>query len=185
MAVKKNMAGSISFIKVESEAGINNVSALAETIWFEYFPNIISIQQIEYMLDKFLSQKAISEQISQGTSFYIVKKDRELVGFIAIRVDDSSGRRRLFLSKLYLEKFHRGGGIASRMFAFVKEQAAERNCDSVFLTVNKINSHAINVYYHWGFKKEKDLVTDIGNGFVMDDYVMSLDLAQTPAGSDN
>ena len=157
------MAGSISFIKVESEAGINNVSALAENIWFEYFPNIISIQQIEYMLDKFLSQKAISEQISQGTSFYIVKKDRELVGFIAIRVDDSSGRRRLFLSKLYLEKFHRGGGIASRMFAFVKEQAAERNC----------------------VRKEKDLVTDIGNGFVMDDYVMSLDLAQTPAGSDN
>ena len=40
------MAGSISFIKVESEAGINNVSALAETIWFEYFPNIIHLVRI-------------------------------------------------------------------------------------------------------------------------------------------
>jgi len=42
------------------------------------------------------------------------------------------------------------------------------------LTVNKGNSGSISVYEHWGFVTVDSVVTDIGCGFVMDDYVMEL-----------
>ena len=46
----------------------------------------------------------------------------------------------------------------------------------VYLTVNKHNDHAIAVYKKTGFKVIDEVVTDIGNGYVMDDYIFGYDL---------
>jgi hypothetical protein len=40
------------------------------------------------------------------------------------------------------------------------------------LRVNKRNAAAIRSYLRSGFVFQEDVVTDIGSGFVMDDYVM-------------
>jgi ribosomal protein S18 acetylase RimI-like enzyme len=45
----------------------------------------------------------------------------------------------------------------------------------LFLNVNKYNS-AIQFYHKIGFEIAKEEVIDIGNGFVMDDYVMEKQL---------
>ena len=37
------------------------------------------------------------------------------------------------------------------------------------LTCNKHNTHSLDVYKKWGFEKVDEDVTDIGNGYVMDD----------------
>ena len=46
----------------------------------------------------------------------------------------------------------------------------DRNC--VYLTVNKGNKRAIRAYEKSGFSITESVVTDIGHGFVMDDYIM-------------
>lgn len=46
----------------------------------------------------------------------------------------------------------------------------------VWLTVNKHNDPAIEVYRHWEMKIIRSEVTDIGNGYVMDDYVFGAEL---------
>jgi len=43
--------------------------------------------------------------------------------------------------------------------------------------VNKRNVRAIKAYQRNGFEIADSVVTDIGGGFVMDDYVMAKDLA--------
>lgn len=163
----------ITFERISDDIGIGNLCDLAESIWMEYFPSIISIDQIEYMLKKYLSFESIKSQIKKGYNYFLVKRDRELIGFFAINCEVSAGVRRLFLSKLYLEQSVRGLHISTLMKNFIFEQAKEKNCSEVFLTVNKYNSHAIDVYYHWGFRKTDSVETDIGNGYVMDDYVMT------------
>ena len=40
------------------------------------------------------------------------------------------------------------------------------------LTVNKKNTHAAQVYEHYGYKTVEWVESDIGNGYVMDDFVM-------------
>ena len=47
---------------------------------------------------------------------------------------------------------------------------------AIYLTVNKKNFHAIEVYKYFGFHQTDAVVTDIGSGFVMNDYIMQKDL---------
>ena len=55
---------------------------------------------------------------------------------------------------------------------FIEEQAKDLNCKIIYLTVNKYNTNSIMAYQKTGFVKTEELVIDIGNGYVMDDYRM-------------
>ena len=55
---------------------------------------------------------------------------------------------------------------------FLEEKRVGINCKSISLTVNKYNTDSIKAYEKMGFEKIDSVVMDIGNGYVMDDYVM-------------
>lgn len=164
----------LNFTEVMTDAQTEAAAALADEIWHEFFPVILSAEQIDYMVDKFQSVRAMKEQIgSEGYKYYLLFKGRERVGYIAVR-PDSGGR--LFLSKLYIKKEHRGKGYAAEVFEFLKKYCRENGFSSVWLTVNKHNLSAVSAYEKRGFKKIGEGVTDIGNGFVMDDFYFQLDV---------
>jgi ribosomal protein S18 acetylase RimI-like enzyme len=62
------------------------------------------------------------------------------------------------------------------VFGFLKKYCRGNGFNSVWLTVNKNNISAVSVYEKRGFKKIGEGVTDIGNGFVMDDFYFQLDV---------
>ena len=47
---------------------------------------------------------------------------------------------------------------------------------AIYLTCNKHNEHSLAVYRKKGFKVIDEAETDIGQGFIMDDYIMELTL---------
>jgi diamine N-acetyltransferase len=51
------------FIEVVNENQIDIVASLAKEIWTEHYTPIIGKDQVEYMLGRFQSKKAISSQI--------------------------------------------------------------------------------------------------------------------------
>ncbi|MDE6092332.1 MAG: GNAT family N-acetyltransferase [Ruminococcus sp.] len=156
--------------KVETSEKLSEIAVLADEIWHEFFPVILSDSQIDYMVEKFQSYDAMKEQTeSQGYSYFAVNEDDVLCGYIAVKPEKDN---RLFLSKLYLKRDMRGKGIASEMFRRVFCEAEKAGKTSVYLTVNKYNDHAVSVYRKKGFEIIDSVVTDIGNGFVMDDYIM-------------
>lgn len=164
----------ISISKIESDSELRELAILAEKIWYECFTEIISEAQIDYMVEKFQSYEAMKRQLAeQGYSYLAVREDGELCGYIGVKpeVDD-----RFFLSKLYLRSDKRGRGIASLMMQKVFEKARECGKKSVYLTVNKHNDHAIDVYKSMGYSIIDEVVTDIGGGFVMDDYIFEYKL---------
>ena len=156
--------------KVTDKSGLQEVAELAEKIWHECFTEILSEEQINYMVEKFQSFSVMCDQTeTQGYTYLSVRSDGELCGYIGIKPEEGS---RFFLSKLYLRKDKRGKGIASEMLERVIEEAKSAGKSSVYLTVNKHNRHAIDVYIKKGFRMVSEAVTDIGSGFVMDDYIM-------------
>jgi ribosomal protein S18 acetylase RimI-like enzyme len=164
----------VTINKVESDTELKNVAELADSIWHECFINIISIGQIDYMVEKFQSYEAMTKQIAeQDYSYYAVREDGELCGYMGVKPEKDT---RFFLSKLYLRKDKRGKGIASQMLARVFEEARTCGKTQVYLTVNKHNERAIAVYKKVGFKVIDEAVTDIGNGYVMDDYIFEYDI---------
>lgn len=158
----------ITFEEVTIEQ-LTTLETLASTIWNEYFITIISQEQINYMLDKFQSKPAMLDQITNHNyHYYFIKNNNDIIGYTGISLE----KDKLFLSKLYLAKESRGLGIASLAFNFIEELAKENHKQSIYLTVNKYNNHTIEVYKAKGFKVIDDVVSDIGEGYVMDDFIM-------------
>ena len=152
-----------------SDVEIPNLAKLASEIWHEYWVGKISDEQIDYMLEKFQSVAAISEQIkNENYTYFFIKCNSEIAGYVAL----SKKEDYLFLSKIYIKKEFRRIGIGAWAFEFVKKFALDNNYKNVRLTVNKYNINSINAYKKWGFRIVDAIVTDIGGGFVMDDYVM-------------
>lgn len=160
--------------KVNNFSELREIAVLAEKIWHECFVGIISAGQIDYMVEKFQSFSAMKNQIENQDYYYMtVRNDSTLCGYIGVKPENDD---RFFLSKLYLHESARGMGIASLMLAKVFEEARNAGKKSVYLTVNKYNSHAVEVYKKTGFVIIDSVVTDIGNGYVMDDYIMEYKL---------
>lgn len=152
---------------VRDDDSIRRVEILAATIWHEHYPPIIGKPQVEYMLDKFQSFETIREQIQQGRNYLLIVRDGVDAGYAAIDVRDEG----VFISKLYILRRFRGMGLAKKCYLDICTAYSGR---SISLTVNKNNDGAIKFYEKMGLRKVKEVVTDIGGGFVMDDYVMEL-----------
>ena len=162
---------SLAIKAVDSTGLILKVEMLADRIWREHYPSIISESQIQYMLERFQSAAAIREQIQSGYNYFLVYLEDKAIGYYAFSLEPVAPEQvTLFLSKIYIEKQHRG--IGAGRFAFLQiEKAAQRlGAVSISLTVNRHNTDSIKAYKRWGFSLAGEIVTDIGNGFVMDDY---------------
>jgi len=152
------------------------LAELAREIWTEHYTPIIGAGQVEYMLSKFQSADSIMNDITVNNyRYFIVYDGVKPVGYFAVRPE--TDKRALFLSKFYLEKNSRGRGISRIMLDRIKSIAEESGLDHIWLTVNKYNETSIRIYQKLGFRIVEDIVTDIGSGFVMDDYKMRLDMA--------
>lgn len=147
---------------------VETLSKLAYEIWNQHFVPIIGQAQVDYMLNKFLSPKALASQIASGYEYFLVSYDDTLAGFTGIHAENES----LFLSKLYVHIDHRGKGIASLIFQELVKICKERNLDKIWLTCNRYNSNTLAIYEHLGFEIVREEAADIGNGFVMDDYIL-------------
>jgi len=157
----------IKFNKVTAKEDIKLLVKVANKAWNDHYLPIIGKEQVTYMLDKFQSETAISRQIeSENYTYFLIFQNENAVGYFGIQPQNEY----LFLSKLYVLKEYQKQGIASQVISFLKNMQEK----PIQLTVNKQNKSSIAVYQHWGFTIIDDIVTDIGSGFVMDDYVMEL-----------
>jgi ribosomal protein S18 acetylase RimI-like enzyme len=155
--------------RVTTAEDIALVASLAEEIWREHFPRIITDAQIAYMLEKYQSERAIAEQVSAATLTYDLLTDGdEACGYCAYREADDG----LFLSKLYVRMQHRGKGLARAAIERFAAAARALPRSRIWLTCNKHNDVALAAYARLGFETVDAVVTDIGDGFVMDDYIL-------------
>ena len=147
--------------KVQTPDDIIECAALAAEIWNQHFSSILSQEQIDYMVSRFQSENALRSQINE---------DGCRVGYFGICPKED---KTMFLSKIYMRKTSRGKGYASQGFRFIQEEAKRLGCTKIWLTVNRYNESSIDVYEHWGMHRDGVRTTEIGYGFIMDDYVYS------------
>lgn len=161
----------ISLAKSDSE--VYEIASLAEEIWHEHFTPIIGEAQVNYMVEKFQSYPALKSQIEQdGYEYYQLFSSHTFAGYMGIHPKDGV----LFLSKLYIKKDCRGQHLATEALNFLIELCKNRGLKKIWLTCNKHNDNTLAVYDHLGFVITDEQVADIGNGFVMDDYILTYTL---------
>jgi len=154
-------------ISVDNDELIGIVASLANTIWREHYTPLIGKAQVDYMLDKFQSALAIAGQIKDGFFYFLIRESEgNYVGYLGIVPKD----KEMFLSKLYVLAEKRRNGFGWQAIEFIEKISREKGCGKIVLTVNKNNGDTIQVYSKFGFIITGAPVTDIGNGFVMDDF---------------
>ena len=155
-------------VELQNPAGVAALSALATDIVREHFDPLIGKAQNDYMISRFQTVEAITNQLEHGYQYYFVCENEQPVGFLAFSPRDEV----LYLSKFYLQKAQRGKGYSKLMLQFVIEHAKKYGLNTVELNVNRDNP-AIYAYEHLGFVKIREEKNDIGQGFFMDDFVLS------------
>ena len=163
----------VKALEVKDEQMINKVATLAKEIWEEHYVPIIGQEQVDYMVPKFQSVPAITEQIEEaGYRYFLFDCEDEPAGYVGFQVRDEA----IYLSKLYIRKEFRGKGVGKTAFELVESVGKEEGIPKIWLTVNRNNTGSIAVYLKKGFKKVREEKADIGGGYVMDDYIMEKEI---------
>ena len=172
-----------------TEADLSAISKLAGAIWRACYPGIITREQIDFMLARMYALETMRDEIrSQGIHYDCLFMDGKMVGFASygpIGEGTPGGGVRTArravpafkLHKLYLLPELHGRGLGSRLLQHCEQQARAAGAHRLILAVNKRNTKAIAAYQRNGFVIAESVVTDIGGGFVMDDFVMAKELA--------
>ena len=147
------------------------VQKLGGEIWRACYPGIITPAQIEYMLSVWYQPDAMArEMLARGTWFALIEvASHGPVGYLSF---ERYPEGILFINKLYVQPAMHGHGVGAAALRWTFERALEFGCHSVQLRVNKRNIPAIRAYQRAGFRFVEDICSDIGSGFVMDDFRM-------------
>jgi len=166
---------SVSFRQVERDEEVEALAHMAHHIWNEYWPALIGQEQTDYMVEKFQSLNAFRADIADnGYEYWFIMDDEgdtpRIIGYTGGHTESETNR--FFISKIYLLADERGKHFASRVIEFYDRLCADRGLAALYLTVNKHNELGIRAYRAKGFETIDAVETDIGEGFVMDDYIM-------------
>jgi len=158
--------------KVTTTSQIETTARLAHKIWTDHYVPIIGQEQVDYMLNSLQSVTAINEQIKSGYEYYLLSEDDIAIGYLGLRPDHPKGK--LMISKIYVDSTQRSRGYGYHLLKFTQKLCLKRGIEFIWLTVNRHNSNTINWYKKNGFSIVEEKKFDIGNGFVMDDYVLEV-----------
>jgi ribosomal protein S18 acetylase RimI-like enzyme len=156
---------------------VEALCSLAREVWLEHYPPIIGMAQTEYMLRQRYDPAVIRAELASGTIWWdVLRDDGALRAFAASFPSESADA--LKLDKLYVHPASHRRGFGERLVQHVCERGRERGYGRLMLAVNKRNASAIAAYRKYGFRIVDAIVKDIGGGFVMDDYIMEIDVRQ-------
>jgi diamine N-acetyltransferase len=155
------------FIRKATVADVDILCSLSHSIWPKVYTEMISKEQIAYMLSLMYSKEVLTKQISEEGVTFLLAETSLPVGFAGF---GPSKNQRFKLHKLYVEPEAQGLGIGRKLVETMIAQLPS-TCCGIELQVNKRN-RAQTFYSKLGFDVEQEAVFDIGQGFVMDDYIM-------------
>lgn len=143
------------------------IAKLADTIWKQYYPSIITQEQIDYMLKKMYTEEQLLKQMQNGHIFTLVYFNDQPAGYVSVSTNDN---KYYFLHKFYILVDEHKRGIGTCLFNYLLKQIPLAK--TIELTVNRQNYKAINFYFKNGFIIKEVADFDIGNGYFMNDFVM-------------
>jgi GNAT superfamily N-acetyltransferase len=157
-------------IRNASIADYQYIYDIAIPVWEATYSSLLTQDQMDYMLGLFYSREAIADQITNGGHRFLLAEDEGVyLGFASYQINYQTGITKLH--KLYVLPQSHGKGIGKALVNLIEAAATENSNDQLLLNVNRFNP-AINFYLRAGFENRGEDDVDIGNGYLMEDYLM-------------
>jgi ribosomal protein S18 acetylase RimI-like enzyme len=148
---------------------ISTIQRLAHFIWNITYKDILSKDQLNYMLELFYNEKALQQQMNDGHQFIIAIDENKITGFASYSKQNTS---RYKLHKLYIHPGQQGKGTGKLLLEHIINDILNNNATQLEVNVNRYNK-ALQFYLKNGFEIIKEEDIDIGEGYFMNDYVLS------------
>lgn len=152
------------------------IRKLAQEVFPLTYQNILSQEQIDYMMDWMYSEDNLRKQMEEEGHIYLLAYEEcEAAGYVSVRPD---GPDLFHLEKIYVLPYFQGAHCGSFLFREAVKYIQEVHpapC-RMELNVNRHNTHALDFYQHMGMTKAREGDFPIGQGFYMNDYIMALNI---------
>jgi len=161
-----------------SFSDIPTIRKIVNITWPHTYGASLSKEQIAYMLANIYSEEALNEQFSHPDHvFLLAEEDGIVYGFAGIQFNyPAEGTTKL--NKIYILPSAQGKNIGRTLIGHILQLAAAEQQSDLLLNVNRYNK-ARQFYEKIGFSVVREENIDIGNGYLMEDYVMNYPLTKT------
>ena len=143
---------------------------LAEKIWPSTYGDIISQEQLHFMLEWMYSNDALEKSFDKGNEFYGAFDNDLPLGFLELEFLNEEADS-VKLQKIYVLPSEQNKGIGKNFLQLALLRAKNRGARNVILQVNRANK-AVQFYLNNNFCIIREEDFPIGNGYYMNDYVM-------------
>ncbi|MEY4595172.1 MAG: hypothetical protein RIQ47_1582 [Bacteroidota bacterium] len=144
------------------------VQDLAYEIWPLVYSEMISREQMKYMLDWMYHLDVLTAKIDNGDLFFSYSLENNDIGYLHLELVDE---KTIKVQKIYVHPDFHGRGIGRELIQTAIDMATAQGRSSLELQVNRANP-AVRFYKQLGFSITGEKDFDIGNGYFMNDYVM-------------
>ncbi|ASZ11698.1 GNAT family N-acetyltransferase [Chitinophaga pendula] len=157
-------------VKAAAITDISTIQALADKIWPPTYAAILTPEQITYMMDMMYSTSSLQDQLTvKGHHYLILADDQQPIGYASY---STTSETQVFkLHKIYLDPSQQGKGIGKFLLNAVADQVRAADGTVLELDVNRHNK-ALQFYQSQGFNITGEKDTDIGRGYLMNDYIL-------------
>ena len=161
-------------VRRADETDCELIRSLACRVFPYTYKDILTEEQIIYMMEWMYAKENIRLQMRDGHVYYIACLNGEPAGYVSVRPD---GADCFHLEKIYVLPEFQGakcGGVLFRTaVAYVK--AMHPSPCILELNVNR-NNPALGFYRRMGMHIDREGDFPIGNEFYMNDYIMRMEI---------
>lgn len=162
-------------IQTNTDDNFNSIRAIAEEVWPIAYGAILSKEQLDYMMEMMYSVSSLQKQAKEKGNHFILAVENEIpVGFASYEFN-YDGTTKTKIHKIYILSTQQRKGTGRLLIDYITNEAHQNNQEALLLNVNK-NNVAQHFYKKLGFVISYEEVIDIGNGYVMDDFVMEISI---------
>ncbi len=156
-------------IKRATVVDIPLIRELCFQVWPHTYRNIITQEQIDFMLDLMYSTSALEFQMkTENCNFVLIYENQLPIGFASFSEIEPTIWK---LHRLYILQNQQGKGVGKFLVTDIIEEIENLKATSIQLQVHRKNDAQL-FYQKLGFEIIKTADFDIGKGFLMTDFVM-------------
>lgn len=157
-------------IVIATQQDYKIIDSLAKIIWPHTYNKILSQEQSDYMYDMMYSASAYNEQLALKNHHYLLARNgKNYLGFAAYELNAFYETTKIH--KLYVLPETQGTGTGTLLLSKIEKIAKKHGSTKITLNVNRYNS-AVDFYLKHGFAKAGEVDVEIGNGYLMEDFIM-------------
>jgi GNAT superfamily N-acetyltransferase len=150
------------------------IRRLAEEAFPATYRDILTAEQIDYMMEWMYGAESLARQWEEGHEYYLAVWGDKPVGYVSLRRESDAVAH---LEKIYVLPAAQGRQVGRALFRHAVDMARrwQPQPQRLELNVNRYN-RAVGFYEHLGMHRARSGDFDIGHGYWMNDYIMAMPL---------